>query len=370
MENTQWIERQKYLSDVDKRIVAVKDGYGVLDFFTPYAGSPQEERLYESWGKGIYPSVANIAVTYDCQMDCIHCSAKTLKKDSADYLSTDKLMEAVDNIIEMGTTTIIFTGGEPLLNKDIFKLINHIPKDKAQTILFTNGLGLDDKTIDLLKDSGLSSIFVSVDHVLRDRHDDMRNYPGAFRGAIEGLVRCLDAGMLAGIGTYLYDGNKDTFEELMASAYLLGVHNVFVTNYIPAGKHINGNRLKFFSKEDRYKLYEIERKYESLPRPMAITYKDHSACLDETTMSLSAYGDVMFCDFCPMSFGNVNDINVADAWAEMLNHTHLKTCNGDKRCFKCRMHCEKFRAGVIDGKTNFPIFIDKEDRIPCQGQCQ
>ena len=92
----------------------------------------------------------------------------------------------IDQSQNLGISIIAFTGGEPLLRKDIFELISHVDKRKAVPILFTNGLLLSDEVAEKLAKAGLYSIFVSIDSPNPKEHDQLRGMPNLFETAIEG----------------------------------------------------------------------------------------------------------------------------------------------------------------------------------------
>ena len=55
-------------------------------------------------------------------------------------LSTEEAKRLIDDAEDLGVTVIAFTGGEPLLRKDIFELVAHVDENKAVPIMFTNAL--------------------------------------------------------------------------------------------------------------------------------------------------------------------------------------------------------------------------------------
>ena len=106
-------------------------GKRVANSFAPPVGSRPQFRglknLILSHLFGIRrPSAMTFAVTYRCQCRCIHCSAANHLKPEMEELSTEEAKKLIDDSLKLGVIIIAFTGGEPLLRKDIYELIAHV----------------------------------------------------------------------------------------------------------------------------------------------------------------------------------------------------------------------------------------------------
>ena len=129
---------------------------GVLDHSTP----PIIDRFGRSF------NYLRLALNEQCNLRCIYC----MPEEGIDFRSEDKLLttEEIFRLIEiatqMGVSKIRFTGGEPLLRKDLSELVQfaHQCEGIESTHLTTNGLLLS-KQIDNLEKSGLSGINISLD---------------------------------------------------------------------------------------------------------------------------------------------------------------------------------------------------------------
>ena len=110
------------------------------------------------------PMVAEIAVTSRCQLKCRHCSQGDFRKEeNLDEFSTEKIKNLIDQLLKLGCFRVGFFGGEPLLRKDLFKLIKYATDKGMATRVTTNGLLLSEKNVLKLKKAGLSMLNVSID---------------------------------------------------------------------------------------------------------------------------------------------------------------------------------------------------------------
>lgn len=126
-----------------------------------------------------------------CNLTCKNCYIESSpKNDRLSYLSFDEFKIFVNESIqnEMGTEEIGFTGGEPFMNKDIFKMIKYSLDNGFKTLVLTNAMKpmMNNKN-DLNKLNHLNlTIRVSIDHYNKDKHEQIRG-PNSWDPMIEGL---------------------------------------------------------------------------------------------------------------------------------------------------------------------------------------
>ncbi len=162
------------------------------------------ERLKELH-KNIRPVVV-LNLTARCNLRCVHCYADadnsgTTKSDSGTRfreLSTEEVKRLIDELVEIRTPVLLFSGGEPLLRRDIFELASYASKKGIRCSLSTNGTLITEDVADKLKKAGFDYVGVSIDG-LEKTNDIFRGRDGAFKEALDGLMNAKDAGLLTGI---------------------------------------------------------------------------------------------------------------------------------------------------------------------------
>ncbi len=293
------------------------------------AGDGQAPRLSTA---GRAPHVITVAVTYDCQCDCLHCSAsdhrEAIQRDG-NGLSLNELKSAIDQCLDLGTTCVVLTGGEPLLFDGIYDLIESVDKSRSICTLFTNGECLDAETVDNLMKADLFGLYVSFDYSDPTVHDANRRSPGLFDKAVRGLELCREKGMLTGISTYatrekIVSGEMDAMMEL---ARKLDVLEVFLFDVIPTGR-LSNQRDCILRKEEVEWVRAFRERYNANPDYPRIIHQTMFAsiaypCVAEgcpagiVQLHLRANGDVSPCDFTPYAFGNVREQPVSDIWQSL-----------------------------------------------------
>ncbi|MCX7635058.1 MAG: radical SAM protein, partial [Syntrophales bacterium] len=146
-------------------------------------------------------------VTAACNLRCIHCHAASGNPDPHE-LDTDQGKRLIDEMAAMEEfRTLIFTGGEPLVRKDIYELLRHAQRAGFANIIATNGTLIDEETAFKLKDHGVVCHAISVDAADPEVHNFIRNKPDAFDLALRAIEATKKAGILLQINTTAMEYN-------------------------------------------------------------------------------------------------------------------------------------------------------------------
>lgn len=139
--------------------------------------------------KKIAPIAADVNLTENCNARCITCNCWRKKKE--DLISTEKAIDIINQIQELGVKRLRFTGGETLLRKDFFDILNGIKNNHFRKItLATNGLLLKKYAYQINK-SCLTDLGVSIDG-LAETNDMIRGIRGYFSRVMSSLKEIRD----------------------------------------------------------------------------------------------------------------------------------------------------------------------------------
>ncbi len=335
-------------------------GKRVANTFAPPVGSHPMLRVLKASimtriFRHTFPVAMTFAVTYECQCNCVHCSAGRHLRNDLQELSTKEAKALIDQSQNLGVAIIAFTGGEPLLRDDIYELISYVDKRKAIPILFTNGLLLSEENVKKLVDAGLYSLFVSIDSPIPEEHDKLRGMPSLFESAIQGIKRMQSKGGFVGISSYATRSatQKGTYRKLYSLARELGVENLILFDAVPTGNKLNdtSEMLTPDQHEEIRKFSSNIFKHQRVPQFNSQSWQNSIegylggiGCLAVNLQYyVSAYGEVSPCDFTPLSFGNVRDKSIKEIWNKMVHHSAY-----NHRSTFCRMQHPKFRRFYID----------------------
>ncbi|MFH2220397.1 MAG: 12,18-didecarboxysiroheme deacetylase [Pseudomonadota bacterium] len=149
-------------------------------------------------------------VTQRCNLKCVHCYAHAGNIPSDNELSTEEGKTLIDDLAQFGVPVMLFSGGEPLVRKDLPELAEYAVGKGMRAVISTNGTLITPEMARTLKDIGLSYVGISLDG-MEGINDRFRGVKGAFRSALKGIENCKAAGIKVGLRFTI---NKANFREI------------------------------------------------------------------------------------------------------------------------------------------------------------
>jgi 12,18-didecarboxysiroheme deacetylase len=137
-------------------------------------------------------------VTQRCNLRCVHCYAHSKDMEYENELSTEEGMALIDDLADFGCPVILFSGGEPLMRKDLPELVGYARSKGIRAVISTNGTLITEEMAKKLKDIGLSYVGISLDG-MKETNDMFRGQEGSFEKALQGLHNCQKEGIKVGL---------------------------------------------------------------------------------------------------------------------------------------------------------------------------
>jgi len=289
-----------------------------LSTWLPPAPSRTFDRFVESKIKSILgkrtPDQVTISITEECPNKCVHCALPDSGKRL--QLDTNLVKDIISQILDLGTTLVIFDGGEPALYQKLPELVATVD-DRAISTMFTSGAGFVASLAEQLKDSGLQAVNVSLDSPVPEEHDAMRGRKGAFRDAMKAAENALAAGLLVDIYVVLRRENIRHLNSFHELACKIGAHELTFFEVVPTGRWL-GRTDVALSNEDHEVLKEFVN-YAEAPRIFSIpSALKHFGCFGgRNWMHITPAGEVYPCACFPRSFGNIRQESLRKIWRRM-----------------------------------------------------
>ena len=173
-------------------------------------------------------------LTHRCNLECPHCLVSAGAPENNE-LTLDEIKDILDQLKNMKVFTVNFGGGEPLLRKDIFEILQHASDLHMGIVISTNGYLVNEDVIDRLENINAFSVQISVDG-LESTHDAFRGKKGSFRKAVDALKAFADRGYFTTMSTMILKDNKDQMEELIQLCQAIGVTSFKLSSFMPAGR--------------------------------------------------------------------------------------------------------------------------------------
>jgi len=137
-------------------------------------------------------------VTRRCNLKCVHCYSHSEDRVYRGELSSDEGCRLIDDLARFGSPVVLFSGGEPLIRRDILDLIRYATEKNLRAVVSTNGTLITKSVARKLQEIGLSYVGISLDG-LEQVHDAFRGVRGAFSRAMEAIDNCREVGLKVGL---------------------------------------------------------------------------------------------------------------------------------------------------------------------------
>jgi Predicted Fe-S oxidoreductases len=301
------------------------------------------------------PSHAQIGLTNVCPQNCPYCYNK---KRTGQLLNTAEIKQLIQELKRMGVFWLGFTGGEPLLNKDIVEIVKSAGDDCAIK-LFTTGFSLTEQLAAELKQAGLLYVSISLDHWEEEEHDRIRGYKGAFRTVLRAIDIFKSIGVHVSVSSVISREmlQRNQVQEFLKFLISLGIHEAWLSETKPSVEAF-WNKAAVITEEERLSLVSLQDKYNQEGK-ITVNYLghfeggEHFGCnAGHKMVYIDAFGEVSPCVFTPMTFGNVRDKSMQAIFSEMKGHFP-----SESRCFINKNYelLKKYSKGQVP--------ISKEDTL-------
>ena len=191
--------------------------------------------------------------TNRCNLACHHCYSYA-DPNQEDFLTTDFILDAIDALKRGGIRFVIFSGGEPLIRRDIFDIAQAMRDKGIITYLSTNGLYINEKNVDRIIDT-FNYIGISIDGI-EAVHDRFRGMEGAYRKSLDAIALIQKHGGNAGIRFTITDETKENLYDIFDLAERIGVDKIYISHLVYSGRGLENLKIDI-SKEERRKFVEF-----------------------------------------------------------------------------------------------------------------
>ena len=167
-------------------------------------------------------------VTYRCPLHCPYCSNPTRMRSDRE-LTTDEWSRVIREAAGLGVLQIGFSGGEPLVRRDLAELIHGAREARLYTNLITSGVGLDENRARELRDAGLDSVQLSFqsDHV--DLADEIAG-AHAHQRKLDAAAIIRAAGISLSLNFVIHRRNIDRLPQIIELTETLNAGRVELAN--------------------------------------------------------------------------------------------------------------------------------------------
>jgi len=296
-----------------------------------------------------------IGITFECMALCEKCSSFLMKNTKRKKLGAKQIRRIAEEVLELGAIQVNFTGGEPLMEKNLENIIKFFKPHKTVITINTNGFILTKERIKSLKQAGVDIFKISIDSPVPEEHDASRGLKGAFEKAVAAIDFInQEKNIFAHMSVILIPGlfKDGRIYRLIDLAREKRI-TLGITMPAPIGKW-HGKKILFSSKE----LMETKRilKNRFVVTDMDAGYGGKFCPAGKEELYITCYGDVIPCPLIQISFGNMGENTLQHIWQKMYQHSFF---NHNVRF--CRASQDKAIQRYV--KKHFhntlPLYIDE-----------
>jgi len=173
-------------------------------------------------------------LTYACNLACVHCLSSSGQRDDRE-LSTEQAKAVLDELAALQVFYINIGGGEPMIRRDFFEIVEHSIANNIGVKFSTNGAFIDKKNAERLTAMDYLDIQISLDGTDAVTNDAVRG-----EGSFDTAIRAMDNLKAAGFGQFKISvvvtrHNVDQLDAFKALADSYGAQ-LRITRLRPAGR--------------------------------------------------------------------------------------------------------------------------------------
>lgn len=167
-------------------------------------------------------------LTYRCPLHCPYCSNPT-QYPAGEELQTEDWKRVIREAAALGVLQIGFSGGEPLLRRDLAELVTAARDAGLYTNLITSGVGLNERRARELRDAGLDSAQLSFQSDEAELADSIAG--ARVHGLKQEAARAVrEAGIALSANVVLHRANIGRLPEIIAFIAGLGSERLELAN--------------------------------------------------------------------------------------------------------------------------------------------
>ncbi len=182
-------------------------------------------------GANIDPPLALLAeLTHRCPLRCPYCSNPLELARAGAELDTETWRRVLEEAAALGVLQVHFSGGEPLVRRDLVELVGHAAKAGLYVNLITSGIRLDAERLARLVAAGLEHVQLSLQDSDPATGDRIAGLAGVQQAKREVAALVGSTGLALTVNAVVHRQNLEHLEDLIDLAVTLGADRLEVAH--------------------------------------------------------------------------------------------------------------------------------------------
>ncbi|MBQ8132682.1 MAG: radical SAM protein [Bacilli bacterium] len=302
-----------------------------------------------------------LEVTSRCNARCEHCGSRCDGNMQGEEISAEDLKRTLKEIslcYNPKKVRLWVTGGEPLIRKDLFDIIDYANSLGFYWGMTSNGMLIDEKMVKKLEDNHLKTVSISIDG-LKETHEKFRKVPNCYEKILKGieLMQQSKEIQVVEVTTVVTKKNIDELEALYQLLLDYNVKYWRVINCEPIGR-ANDNKEILLDGKDYIRLFRFieEKKNEGKMKDITygcahylgpkmegtnrIRHQDFLCLTGLAIASILSNGDIFVCPNVPrrkeLIQGNIKTDSFVNVWETKYQPFRSDDRTSNDTCKKCK----------------------------------
>ncbi len=304
--------------------------------------------LYRKNKERRMPLRAMMELTYACNHRCVHCYNPS-PRDKQE-LATAEVKGILDQLVDLGTLQISFTGGEIFTRSDCMDIVLYARTKGLKVVLMTNGSLITDEMADTLISWGVSRFEISFLGASRETFDGITRVPGSFEMVISVVKMLRGKGVIPMIKTCVIDMNIEEVEKIARLAQTLDVSFSYSPLVIPrldcdcSPGQLRISPDQFLDIRTRFRHLAPSPQKKRIKRPPRRTEPRpgfweresvFNCMVGRTGIFINPYGEVKPCLTLPEPSFDLRTMRVGEAWSKVKEFVDTLKPPEDWECYTC-----------------------------------
>jgi len=294
--------------------------------------------------------------TLKCNLNCRHCGSDCNKNEQFKELVSEKVIEVFEDIAQnydASKIMVAVTGGEPLIRKDLFIVLQKIHELGFSWGMVTNGMLVDEDVVVKCIETGMKTVSVSIDG-MEESHNWLRNNDMSYKKAINALKLFVQSGKFQVVEaiTCVNEKNIDELSDMYQTLLTLGVDKWRIMSVFPKGR-AEGNKELVINAPLLRRLFDFINKARQEGK-LDVTYSEEGYLGPE--WELKVRDNLFFCgaginvagllsdgSFCACPSlsrewiqGHVDELTFSEAWETRYQNMRNRKWMKSSECMNCK----------------------------------
>ncbi|WP_101339790.1 pyrroloquinoline quinone biosynthesis protein PqqE [Cereibacter azotoformans] len=176
------------------------------------------------------PMAVLAELTHRCPLQCPYCSNPVELEAASRELSTDEWQRVIGELAALGVLQIHFSGGEPLVRRDLVDLVAHADQAGLYTNLITSAVMFTPAKVAELAEAGLAHVQVSLQGASAALAERIGGFRGGHARKIEAAGWVREAGMALTLNAVMHRQNLEELPRIIEMAVEMGAQRLEVAH--------------------------------------------------------------------------------------------------------------------------------------------